>query len=170
MPACVEETCDIRTLASVAAAPLNVSFASTLRTAVPPLRGAAPASSTASIGNGFTVIDTSAVSQLVGLAISQIRYVSVCGPGGVPTGTHSAPFQVLSMIPGLVVDTVVTVTRADVTGVPSSVSFAKTLIITSPLASVVTLSFTASMTNGRRTLTLTVASSQFDGDAVSQMR
>ena len=40
--------------------------------AVPPLRGAAPVSSTASIGKGLTVIATSAVSQLDGLAISQI--------------------------------------------------------------------------------------------------
>jgi hypothetical protein len=73
MPACVDDTCETRALVSVAAAPLNISLAITLATAVPPLRGAAPESLTASIGNGFTVIDTSAVSQLVGLAISQMR-------------------------------------------------------------------------------------------------
>src|SRR5262245_60146728 len=104
MPACVDDTCATRTLAIVAAAPLNVSLASTLTTAVPPLRGAAPVSATASIGNRFTVIEMSAVSQLVGLAISQMRYVSVCSPGGVPTGTHSQPFDGLSMIVALVVE------------------------------------------------------------------
>jgi len=91
MPACADESCDSCTVASVAVAFANVSFASTLATAVPPVRSADPLSVTASMGKGFTVIVTSAASQFDGLADSQIMYVSVCGPGSVPTATNTEP-------------------------------------------------------------------------------
>ena len=105
MPACADASCERRTFASVANAPANVSFASTLPSAVPPVRGAAPVSFTASMGKGFTVIATSAVSQLTGLAISQIRYVSVCEPGAVPTSDEDRPGGGVEQDPRLVEDT-----------------------------------------------------------------
>jgi hypothetical protein len=60
-PVCVGDCCDSRTLASVAIAPAKVSFARTLASAVPPVRGADPVSFTASMGKGLTVIRTLAV-------------------------------------------------------------------------------------------------------------
>ena len=62
------------------------------------------------------------------------------------------------------------VTRAGVAGVPSRTSFDNTLVMMPLPGSVVALSLTASMMNGARTATVTVALSQFDGDAISQMR
>ena len=47
---------------------------------------------TASITGATTVIVTVAVSQFVGLAISQIWYVMVYGPAGVPGITSTLPF------------------------------------------------------------------------------
>ena len=76
----------------------------------------------------------------------------------------------LSRIPALVDDTADSVTRAVVAGVPSSVSFARTLASAVLPGKRGALSFTASMTYGARTVTVTVASSQFEGAAISQIR
>ena len=72
--ASVVETCVRVIVASVAAAPFRVSFASTSLIAVPPEAPllTVPLSSVATIGAAPTVTTTSAVSQLVGLSCSQI--------------------------------------------------------------------------------------------------
>ena len=91
-------------------------------------------------------------------------------PGAVPTATKTEPVATLSVIPALVDDTADSVTRAAVAGVPPSVSFARTLASAVLPGSVDALSFTASMTYGDRTVTVTVASSQFEAAAISQIR
>src|SRR3954463_2201366 len=106
---------------------MNVSFDSTFATAVPPVLSAEPESLTASIANGTTVTVTSASSQFVGLAISQIRYRRVCVPGGVPVATLIDPFGAYSETPAAVDESAESVTVPVVAGAPLSVSLASTL-------------------------------------------
>ena len=89
----------------------------------------------------------------------------------MPSATKTEPVAALSVSPAAVDDTVDSVTRAVVAGVPPSVSFASTFATTVLPGNVTPpLSFTASMTYGARTFTVTVASSQFEASAISQIR
>ena len=151
-------------------APANVSFASTLPSAVPPDRGAAPVSFTASMGKGFTVIVTSAVSQLDRARDLADPVRQRLRAGAVPTATKTEPVAALSGSPGS------WTTRP--TASPARTSPACRRACRSPgrspapvrPGSVDALSFTASMTNGARTVTVTVPSSQFEAAAISQIR
>src|SRR2546425_1158325 len=104
MPACVDASCDRRTVASVAPAPANWSFARTFASAVLP--GSVDALSfTASTTYGNrTVTVTVASSQFDDAAISQIRYTSVWVPTSVPAATLTAPVAGSSATPSEVDD------------------------------------------------------------------
>ena len=79
---------------------------------------------TASITAAVTVTDTFACEQLVGFIFSQIWYVKVYVPAGVPAATTTlVPDKV---IPALVDDTNVVVTCAGLTAIPLSKSLPKT--------------------------------------------
>jgi hypothetical protein len=170
MAALLVETSDRVTRAVVATPPLNLSFARTLATAVPPRRVTAPASFTASMGRAVTAMVTEASSQLMGLASSQMRYRSVWTPAGVPTNTNTPPVASPSWIELLVDEIWLSWTVDRVAGTPARVSLARTLVTAYPPGARAALSSTASMTYGSRTVMVTVASSQFSGVAISQIR
>jgi hypothetical protein len=80
-----------------------------------------PLSFTASIGAAVTVTVTSAGSQFVGFTISQISYVIVYVPAGVPAATVTAPVAGFKVTFGSGTSTLI-VTVASVAGAPFKVS------------------------------------------------
>src|SRR5947209_18369097 len=141
----VRETSDSVTFEVVAGPPASMSLARTLAMAVfAVLFEALARSATARMTFAFTVIETDASLQFDGLAVSQIRYSSVCTPAAVPDATDTAPVAALSVTPGLLDDSTFSVTCPSVAGDPSNVSFASTLAIgVPPVRDDVPLSFTA---------------------------
>ena len=159
--------------AGFTATPLSVSLVRTLTTPVPPARPfTGPAASlTASSAVAPTVMVAVAVLQLVGFRISQISYVTVYVPDGVPGATLTSPVAGFSVTFGLVVLTCVSVTVASVAGSPLSVSLTRTFGTATPPAAplaTVPVSFTASIT-AAPTVTVTVAVSQLVGFRTSQI-
>ena len=109
--------------------------------------------------------------QFVGLSCSQIWYVTVCVPAGVPGATFTAPVAGFSVTFGFVVVTCVRFTVANVTGTPFSVSLTRTFGTAVPPEApfaTVPVSSTASIV-AADTVTVAVAVSQFVGFSTSQI-
>ena len=124
------------------------------------------------MAKGFTVIVTSAV-----VAVRRIDDLADAvgqrlRPGGRAERDEDRTGGGVERDPRGASTTRWTASRAPVVaGVPPSVSFASTLASTVRPGNVTPpLSFTASMTYGARTVTVTVASSQFEASAISQIR
>jgi len=88
-------------------------------------------SATASIGAAVTVTTAFAVSQFVGFNTSQIVYVTVYVPAGVPGATVIVPLAFNVKPVGTV--TPVKVTSDGITTAPFKVSFVKTEAVVAPV-------------------------------------
>src|SRR3954464_10288240 len=167
--ASVDDTCARLTRPSVAAAPANVSLASTFATAIPPLRDETPVSLAASIAYGTTGTVAVPSAQLAGLATSQMRYMTEWSPAAAAADTDTAPLAGLKPTSSSLLETSDSATSSGPTGAPSSVSF----VLTSPIAvepgNAVARSLTAATTNGARTVRVADAPSQLFALPVSQI-
>ena len=109
--------------------------------------------------------------QFVGLSCSQIWYVTVYVPAGVPGATTTSPVAGFSVTFGFVVAVCVSTTVASVAGAPFSVSFTSTFgTATPPAAPFATVPLSGFATIAAApTVTVTWATSQFDGFRISQI-
>ena len=150
--------------------PLIESLPSTLGVVLPlpPLTGP-KVSSVATITGAVTTTVATALSQLLGLVISQIVYGYSYEPAGVPGAIVIVPSGFITR-PGFGLVPGVRVMSAGTTGAPLSVSLTSTLGVVPPSKPPVggKLSFTASIT-GAFTTTVAMAVSQLLGLSSSQI-